>query len=266
SLPMQALLVDGLNLVRRIYAAVPSPPEDADEAQRTTHIEGVIRSSTSSLERALRFHQPSHCVAVFEQVGPTWRHRLYPDYKKNRSPMPTPLSESMNELKKAFEIKGVQNYDRAGYEADDVIATMATKIAIHHGTVTILSTDRNYCQLLRPEISVYDHFGQRHLDREMIQKRFGVEPEQLPFLLALAGDSGLSIPGIPSIGVRTAARLVHEYHTLDNLLEASREMTGKIGSKLFNGQEIARLGLRLFTLRKDIDLGINLNQFRYQPD
>lgn len=262
---MQALLVDGLNLVRRIYAAVPSPSEEAEDAQLEKHIDGVIRSSTSSLERALRFHQPSHCVAVFEQPGPTWRHRIFPDYKKNRSPMPGPLSDSMPKFKAAFQSKGVQSYDRVGFEADDVIATMATKIAIHHGIVTVLSTDRNYCQLLRPEISVYDHFGQRHLDREMIEKRFGVEPEQLPFLLALAGDSGLAIPGIPSVGIRTAARLVHEYHTMDNLLEASREMTGKIGSKLFNGQEIARLGLELFTLKKDIDLGINLNQFRYNP-
>ena len=179
--------------------------------------------------------------------------------------MPGPLSDAMPDLKEAFLSKGVQSYDRAGYEADDVIATMATKIAIHHGTVTILSTDRNYCQLLRDEISVYDHFGQRHLDREMIESRFGVEPEQLPFLLALAGDSGLSIPGIPSIGIRTAARLVHEYHTMENLLDASREMTGKIGSKIYNGKEIARLGMELFTLRKDIDLGINLNQFRYTP-
>jgi protein Xni len=262
---MQALLVDGLNLVRRIYAAVPSPPEDADDVQLEQHIQGVVRSSTSSLDRALRFHQPSHSVAVFEQPGRTWRHRVFPDYKKNRSPMPSLLSDAMPELKQAFESKGVLSYDRAGYEADDVIATMAIKIAHHHGTVTILSTDRNYCQLLCPEISVYDHFGQRHLDREMIFKRFGVEPEQLPMLLALAGDSSLSIPGIPSIGIRTAARLVHEYHTIDNLLEASREMTGKIGSKLYNGQEIARLGMELFTLKKDIDLGINLNQFRYQP-
>ena len=255
---MKALLIDGYNLVRRIFAAVPTPAE----GNRQSHIEGVIKSSAASLQRALRFHQPSHCVAVFEQAGRTWRHQLFPDYKKNRSQMPASLAEAMPELKLAFQNAGVNSFERTGYEADDVIATMSIKIAHSAGDAVVLSTDRNHCQLLSEHISVYDHFGQRYLDREMVFKRFGVEPHQLPFLLALAGDSGLSIPGIPTIGIRTAARLVNEYQTLDQLLTASREMTGKIGSKIFNGAEAARMGLVLFTLKTDIDLGINLSQFR----
>ncbi len=259
---MKALLVDGFNLVRRIYAAVPVPQSGAAD----THIQGVISSSVSSLNRALRYHLPSHCIIVFEQPGRTWRHRLFPDYKKNRSPMPEPLSRSMPELKLAFEKMRVLSYEKTGYEADDVLATMATKIASHHGTAKILSTDRNHCQLLSPNISVYDHFAQRPLDRERIFDKFGVEPHQLPLLLALAGDSGLSIPGIPSIGIRTAARLVNEYQTIDRLLEAAKDMPDKIGTKLYNGQNVARLGFELFTLKTNIELGINLNQFRYQPD
>ena len=82
-------------------------------------------------------------------------------------------------------------------------------------------------------------------------------------LLALAGDSGLSIPGIESIGVRTAARLIHEYHNLPALIEASTEMKGKIGSKIYNGRQSAEMGLELFTLKTDIELGINLSDFRY---
>jgi len=257
---MKALLVDGFNLVRRIFAAVPAPSNN----QNQSHIEGVIRSSTSSLQRALKFHQPSHCVAIFEQAGRTWRHQLYPDYKKNRSPMPISLAEAMPELKLAFQNAGVNSFERIGYEADDIIATMATKIAQSAGDSVILSTDRNHCQLLSEHITVYDHFSKRFLDQEMVRKRFGVEPHQLPFLLALAGDSGLSIPGIPSIGIRTAARLVNEHKTLEHLLDASRDMTGKIGSKIFNGAEVAKMGLVLFTLKSDIDLGINLSQFRYQ--
>lgn len=178
--------------------------------------------------------------------------------------MPISLAEAMPELKLAFQNAGVNSFERIGYEADDIIATMATKIAQSAGDSVILSTDRNHCQLLSEHITVYDHFSKRFLDQEMVRKRFGVEPHQLPFLLALAGDSGLSIPGIPSIGIRTAARLVNEHKTLEHLLDASRDMTGKIGSKIFNGAEVAKMGLVLFTLKSDIDLGINLSQFRYQ--
>ena len=268
---MKALLVDGYNLVRRIYAAVPGPQSGGEyghEPESPTlalaHIQGVIKSSVSSLQRALRHHQPSHCVAVFEQSGRTWRHRLFPDYKKNRSAMPEDLTKAMPELKAAFEHVGVNSFDKVGYEADDVIATMATKIAQNNGHIVILSTDRNHCQLLNDFVQVYDHFGQRYLDREMVMQRFDVEPGQLPFLLALAGDSSLSIPGIPSIGLRTSARLVNEYQGMDRLLDASEEMPGKIGSKLYNGKDVARLGLELFTLKTDIPLGINLNHFRFQ--
>ena len=263
---MKALLIDGFNLVRRIYAAVPGRGEKAPAISANadqSHIEGVINSSVSSLQRALRDHQPSHCVVVFEQSGRTWRHRLFPDYKKNRSAMPEDLQQAMPRLKAAFENIGIRNFDKVGYEADDVLATMASKIASNGGGAIILSTDRNHCQLLSENITVYDHFGKRYLDAEMVKQRFSVEPKQLPFLLALAGDTSLSIPGIPSIGIRTAARLVNEHGDLNHLLAAAETMTGKIGSKLFNGKETAELGLELFTLKTDISLGINLNHFRY---
>nr|MBX2870006.1 hypothetical protein [Acidiferrobacterales bacterium] len=143
---------------------------------------------------------------------------------------------------------------------------MAAKIANNEGHAIILSTDRNHCQLLNSNIRVYDHFGQRDLDREIIYKRFGVEPADLPLLLALAGDSGLSIPGIAGVGVRTAARLVNEFGSLKKMMEASVEMKGKIGSKIFNGREDAEMGLTLFTLKTDIELGINLNQFRIHSE
>ena len=263
---MKALLVDGFNLVRRIYAAVPEPPEEASQFEKDDHIQGVINSIAASMQRALKAHHPSHCVAVFEQSGRTWRHRLFPDYKKKRSEMPAPLAAAMEAIKQSLAAMGVNSFEFVGYEADDVIATMATKISHNNGDAIILSTDRNHCQLLNEHIRVYDHFGQRYLDRDIIYKRFGVEPEDLPLLLALAGDSGLSIPGIAGVGIRTAARLVNEFGTLEKMMEASVEMKGKIGAKIFNGREDAEMGLKLFTLKTDIELGINLNQFRIHPE
>ena len=274
---MKALLVDGLNLVRRIYAAVPDESQQTDNAMHSSgeHLAGVIASSAASLRRALNQHRPSHCVVVFDGDGRNWRHQLYPDYKKNRPPMPEPLRNELGQFEQAFNGVGVECILLAGYEADDIIATVAVKIAQRceqhddeqhgNGGALILSTDRNYCQLLSENITVFDHFGQRYLDAGMVTKRFQVEPRQLPDLLALAGDSSLSIPGVKSIGIRTAAKLLIDYDTLEKVLEAAKDMPGKLGGKLRSGREDARLAKTLFTLKTDVDLGINLNQWRFHP-
>ena len=262
---MKALLVDGLNLVRRIHAAVPMPEPQADQVPEGAHMSGVIESSVASLKRALRFHTPSHVVMVFESDAPTWRHRLLADYKRNRPAMPEDLRDGLPALQRAFLGFGVRCFERPGYEADDIIGTIARKIEKGGGKSTILSTDRHYCQLLSPSIAVYDHFAQRPLDEAMILQRFGVAPRDLPYFFALTGDPGKSIPGIPGVGARTAARLVAEYPDLETLLEAARDMKGKIASKILSGADTARTGLALFQLRTDIELGINLSQLRYLP-
>ena len=258
---MKALLVDGLNLVRRIFAAVPEPDAGADES----HMDRVVQSAANSLQRALRFHQPSHAVVIFESAAPTWRHRLFPDYKKTRPAMPEPLRDGIPRLQRAFNDIGVTSLEHPGVEADDVIATIACKIEQGGGFSTILSTDRHYCQLLSDGIEVYDHFGQRPLDREMIRQRFDVEPGDLPMFFALTGDSGKSIPGVTGVGPRTAARLIAEYGDLDTLLESAKDITGKISTKIMHGAEDARLAFALFQLKTDVALGINLNQLRYEP-
>ncbi|WP_423909190.1 flap endonuclease Xni [Candidatus Spongiihabitans sp.] len=265
---MKALLVDGLNLVRRIYAAVPNNPEqrsaqDADANSDVGHINNVIRSACASLHRALKKHNPSHCLAVFEQSGKNWRHKLFPDYKKDRSPMPAALHSAMADFESAFSDLGVRTFSLPGHKADDVIATLANKIALRGGHVVILSTDRILCQLLNSWIRVYDHFADHYLDSEMIKKKFQVKPEQIPHLLALAGDSSLSITGIKSIGIRTASRLINDHGNLEKVLATADNMPGKLGSKLYSGKEDARLAYKLFTLKTDIELGVNLSQFRY---
>lgn len=271
---MKALLIDGFNLVRRIYAAVPHKPEkDKPEKNKPDlavandesieHINNVIRSTSASLQRALKKHKPSHCLTVFEQSGKNWRHELFADYKKDRSPMPTALHSAMADFESAFSHLGVKTFSLAGYIADDIIATLANKIALRGGHVVILSTDRILCQLLNSHIRVYDHFADHYLDAEIIKQKFQIEPEQLPHLLALVGDSNLSIPGIKFIGIRTAARLINEHGTLEKVLAVADNIAGKLGSKLSNGKEDARLACQLFTLKTDIELGVNLNQFRY---
>lgn len=265
---MKALLIDGLNLVRRIYAAVENNPNKksasaANEEADIGHINNVIRSSSASLQRALKKHNPSHCLVVFEQSGKDWRHELFPDYKKDRSPMPSTLHDAMADFESAFSNNGVRTFSLANYQADDVIATLANKIALRDGHVVILSTDRIFCQLLSNQIQVYEHFADYYLDSELVKKKFQVKPEQIPHLLALAGDSSVSIPGIKSVGIRTAAKLINDHGNLEKVLAEADKIPGKLGSKLYSGKEDARLAYKLFTLKTDIELGVNLSQFRY---
>ena len=272
---MKALLVDGLNLVRRIYAALPEQSKQGHDAESSASaIAGVVTSCTASLRRALNQHLPSHCLVVFDQGGKNWRHELFPDYKKNRAPMPDLLRSALPQLERAFAERGVQCFSLAGYEADDVIATLAVKISEHcaqhdDGHALILSTDRNYCQLLdanhNQNIKVFDHFGQRYIDADMIKKRFQVEPWQLPDLLSLAGDSSVSVPGVKSVGLRTAAKLIGDYGSLEKILKAADDLPGKLGNKLHAGRADAHVAKTLFTLKTNIDLGLNLNQLRYRP-
>ena len=129
----------------------------------------------------------------------------------------------------------------------------------------VLSTDRHYCQLISRHIQVYDHFGQQPLDHDLIRDRFGIDPGDLPFFLALTGDSGKSIPGIPGIGPRTASRLVAEHGDLESLLSAAKTITGKVGGRIHQGAESARTAFALFQYRTDVPLGINLKALRYLP-
>ncbi len=260
---MKLLLVDGLNLVRRIFSAIPG----LSEAEvNTEHQEQIARSSTQSLRRALKTHNPSHCVAVFESRAETWRHRLLPQYKQSRSAVPELLIAAMPTIKSEFLKSGVNSYELTGFEADDIIATFATRTAQNQGHSVILSTDRLHCQLLSRHIQIYDHFGERFLDEASVLKKFFTTPEKIPDVMGLAGDSSLSIPGVKSVGIKTAARLVNQYGSLRSVLDNVPIIPGALGENLEAGQEDATLAYRLFQLRTDIELGVNLKSYRLAND
>lgn len=253
---MKALLIDGLNLVRRIYAAVPGAEDTA------AHQDGVLHSATRSVQRALEQIEPSHALCAFDAPGPGWRHELLPDYKANRPPMPVPLAQLLPRIEAAFEEQGIKPVRVAGYEADDVLATIAVKIAANNGQAIILSTDKSMLSLLRDGISVRNHFDERDLDAQYVLQRFAVAPGQIATFLALVGENSQNVPGVKSVGAKTAAKLINEYATLDAILRAANDMPGRIGEALRNGEADARLCLQLMTLKLDVQVGLNLNECR----
>ncbi|MDX2478042.1 MAG: 5'-3' exonuclease H3TH domain-containing protein [Gammaproteobacteria bacterium] len=250
------LLIDGPNLIRRIHAAIPA--EDNDKL-----IERTISSSLQSLSRALKQHTPTHALCAFECDGPTWRHASFPDYKKDRPPMPHELHEIFSRLKQEIQNNGVFTLSVAGMEADDIIASAAVKAAAAGAQVIILSTDTGQAQLLGPGIQQYNHFKQEPITEDSIQQRFSVTSGQLNDYLAMVGDKSHSLPGVPGIGAKTAARLLESYSGLEDILNAKEEIGGSIGKSLTEHRDSARLVKKLLALRTDISLGHPLRSFRY---
>ena len=254
---MNVLLIDGLNLIRRVCAAM-------QHRQNELKDDVAIDACLASLNKLIYRQSPTHVMCVMESSGHSWRHELYPAYKTNRKKMEPALELVIQKIIESYKQNHVEQVRLDGFEADDVIASIATKVATADGKVTIVSTDKSFCQLVASNITLYDHFSNRVLDYDYVLERYGVSPEKLTDLFGLTGDTGLNVPGIRTIGIRTAAKLVQEFGTLDNILQSAENMDSKIGSKLRLGVEEAQLARHLLTLRKDLDLGLNIRNYRYR--
>lgn len=249
------LVIDALNLIRRVHAATPET--EGEEGSRS-----ALEATSRSLRRALKEAAPTHTVAVFDGEGPTWRHRLYPEYKADRKPMPESLRAELPRYREAFLELGVTSVDKPELEADDVAATLASKVAASGGVAIVLSTDALFLQLLAEGVVQRDHFQRRELDRAYVEEKFGVSPEQLVDLWALAGNPTTHIPGVPRVGLKTAAKLLAEHGDLERVLSAASGLPGKLGESLRESSEVARLSRRLAKLPTDLELGWNLRDFQ----
>ncbi|MRR36665.1 flap endonuclease Xni [bacterium] len=251
------LLIDALNLIRRV-----------DAARRDTFGQktggSCVEACVQSLRRALKECGPTHAVSVFEGQGPSFRTVIYPEYKAGREPMPQDLAESLPSIRAAFLESGVVSIEKDSMEADDIIATLTRRAESGQGRVIILSTDKIFLQLLSGNVSVRDHFGKRFLDEPHVLEKFHVLPHQLVDLLAMAGDPTNNIPGIPGVGMKTAARLLQEFRSLEHILSQAPAMGTKLGMALVKSEERARMFQGLLRLRTDIEMGMNLRAFRYR--
>ena len=174
------LIVDALNLIRRIHAVQGSP---------------CVDTCSHALGQLIVHSQPTHAVAVFDDEARSsgWRHQKLPDYKAGRPPMPETLHDEMPALRAALFKRGVRCWISEGNEADDLAATLAVKVAQAGHQATIVSTDKGYCQLLSPTLRIRDYFQKRWLDAPFIESEFGVLPEQLTDFWGLAGISSSKI-------------------------------------------------------------------------
>ncbi|WP_107851433.1 flap endonuclease Xni [Oceanimonas marisflavi] len=251
------LILDAMNLIRRLHA-VQQGQHSQTEAQLAATQAALVQAAGKLLAR----FRPSHVVAVFDGAPVGFRHRLHPDYKANRQPMPAELADYLGELQQALWQQGIDALLSDSEEADDLVATLACRLAQHGGHSIIVSTDKGFCQLLGPHVQVWDHFGQRWLDEAHVQQKFGLAPPQLVDYWALTGVSGSGIRGVPGIGPKRANALLQQFGNLDAMLTASAGT--KEQNTVQQHKDDALLARQLVKLVDDIELGVNLQQLRYR--
>lgn len=251
------LLIDGMNLVRRVYEA-QSTPDSPEKAEAAT------RSSVGSFRRALRTHRPTHVLAVFDHGGWTWRHALLPEYHGNRKPMPEPLKEVLPSLLEQIRALGVPAISVPEVEADDVIATVAQHwLDGRRGELIIVSTDKDLATFVAKGAKVWNHFDRSWRDEAWIQKKFGVTAAQLQDFLVLTGDAADNVGGVPGVGPKTAAKWLATYGSLDGLLAQVDSVPGKIGETLRANLDKVELARKLVGFKTDLTLGLTWRALRY---
>jgi DNA polymerase-1 len=247
---MALLIIDAMNIIRRIHEAVPGSDSEAGVAD-------TIKSSLASFNRALKTHRPTHAVAVFDHGGRTWKHELYAQYQANRKPMPDLLRDGVLSIKQALPNMGLHWIAIEGIEADDAIAALAEKwCQASPDQVVILSTDKDFLQLLSDQVRIYDHFKGVWRDQAYVLEKFGVKPAQMGDLLALMGDAVDGIPGVDKVGAKTAAELLRINGHLDRVISNADKVAGRVGVNLRKGVEMARLSRRLVSFKTDMPLGL----------
>ena len=247
------LAIDGLNIVRRVYEASPEPdsPEKAEIA---------LRHALSSLRNLVNDHQPTHLLAAFDHGGTTWRHALYAGYREGRAPMPSVLREALPPFYDKLRGLGMQVLSLPEVEADDVIGTVVMRwLAEGRGEATVASTDKDLHCLIAHGARVWDHFKSEWRDHAWVEQKWGVPPEQLPDLLALMGDVTDSIPGVSKVGVKTAARLLRTYGTLDAIMAGAGILKDTLGETLRKEREMLYLSRQLVQLKMDVKVGVSWN-------
>jgi DNA polymerase I len=254
-------LIDGSSQMYRAYHAFRGRGLSNQEGQ-TTHAVYVF---VTMLRKLIADHKPEFMAASFDLAGPTFRDQLVDDYKANRSAMPDDLAEQINWVHQACEALGVPIYTVPGYEADDVIGTLAMRAAAHGFEVAIVSIDKDFFQLVRDGIRVYDpREDGAWFDAGGVVQKFGVQPAQVVDVLALVGDTSDNVAGVPGIGKKGAVDLVTQFGSLDALLERAADLKPKQREALTTHRADALQSRELVTIRTDVPLDVEFESLRYR--
>ncbi|HJU30289.1 MAG TPA: 5'-3' exonuclease H3TH domain-containing protein, partial [Hyphomicrobiaceae bacterium] len=249
-------LVDGSGYIFRAFHALP-PLTRPSDGLPVGAVHGFCAMLWKLLQDAKKGHGPTHLAVIFDASEKTFRNEIYKDYKAHRPPAPEELLPQFPLIRDAVKAFNIACLEQDGFEADDLIATYAKQVVAAGGDVTIVSSDKDLMQLIRPGILMLDTMKNRTIGPDEVRERFGVPPEKVVDVQALAGDSTDNVPGVPGIGIKTAAELINEFGDLESLLARAGEIKQpKRRERLTEFAIQARLSLDLVTLKSDVPLTV----------
>lgn len=256
------VLVDGSSYLYRAFH-IPNLQELKNSEGMPT---GAIRGVISMLKRLLGNENPSHIAVIFDAKGKTFRHDMYKEYKANRPQMPEELQVQIEPLHDMVRALGLPLISVSGVEADDVIGTLAKQASEQGHEVLVSTGDKDMAQLVNDQVTLVNTMTDTKMDTNGVVEKFGVAPNQIIAYLALIGDKSDNIPGIPSVGPKTAAKWLNEYETLDEIIKNADGIKGKVGEKFRAHIDQLPMSVDLTTIRCDLELTTSIDDLKIQAE
>ena len=251
-------LIDGSGYIFRAFHALP-PLTRASDGLPVGAVQGFCNMLWKLLQDSDPERKPTHLAVIFDAGAITFRNDIYPEYKANRPPAPEELIPQFPLIRDAVKAFNVSCIEKDGFEADDLIATYAVDAKARGAEVTIISSDKDLMQLVGPGVEMLDTMKNRRIGAQEVVEKFGVGPDKVIDVQALAGDSTDNVPGVPGIGIKTAALLINEYGNLDELLARASEIKQtKRRERLIEFADQARVSRELVTLKQDVPIDVKL--------
>ncbi|MBT7582664.1 MAG: DNA polymerase I, partial [Kordiimonadaceae bacterium] len=244
-------LIDGSGFIFRAYYAIRAL--NRPDGTPVNAVSGFCNMLFKLLRDLDDNERPSHLAVIFDAGRKTFRNDIYPDYKAHRPPAPDDLVPQFKIIHEAVEAFNLPSIQLEGYEADDIIATYAKRAEADGHRVTIVSSDKDLMQLVNDNIDMFDSMKNQYIGPAEVEEKFGLGPDKVTQIQALAGDSADNVPGVPGIGLKTAALLLSEYGDLETLLARAGEIKqNKRRENLIEFADLARVSLELVTLEQDV--------------
>ncbi len=248
-------LIDGANYVFRAYYAIRSLSNS--KGFPTNALYGF----TQMILKLMRDEKPDHLAVVFDTAEPTFRDEMYEDYKANRTAPPDDLVQQFPYFKPILEALSIFVLELPGFEADDIIGTLAKKLASDELEVVIVSGDKDLMQLVGDSVKMFDSMKDRRIGEKEVEAQFGVKPRQVIDVLGLAGDASDNIPGVSGIGMVTASKLIAQYGSVEGVIEHAKELSKGLAERIEKDVDKARLSRELATIKTDVPVKYNFEDF-----
>ena len=257
-------LIDGSGYIFRAYYALP-PLTRKSDGMPTGAVSGFCNMLFKLLEDSKsneNKEKPTHFAVIFDSARKNFRNEIYSEYKGNRADAPDDLIPQFEYIRKSVQAFNLPSIELINYEADDLIATYSEQAIKAGAKVTIVSSDKDLMQLYKKNVRIYDPMKNKYISEEDINKKFGVTPDKVVDVQALAGDSSDNVPGVPGIGIKTAAELINQFGNFENVLKKADQIKqNKRRESLIENKDKATISKKLVTLKKDVPVKNEITEF-----